>query len=402
MSEASHSLPPAPRVPLPRNVKLLGWASFLNDVASETIFPLLPLVLKEIGAGAIYLGLIEGAAEAVASLLKLFSGGWSDRRGTRKAWIVAGYSLPALIRPTVALVASVWQLLAVRLVDRVGKGLRTSPRDAMIADSTLTAQRGRAFGFHRAMDHLGAALGPVLAAAFLYFWPGEHRTLFLLTILPGLAVLLLLATGLKEVPRQQQKATEFQWSLRPFDRRFRCYLAALALFTLSNSSDLFLIWHAQQLGTAPYLLPLLWFAFHVAKSGGNLLAGGWVDSLGPRRLLVAGWLIYAATYLLFGLASQAWQVWPLFLLYSLHFALSEPAEKTLVTLLAPPEYKGLAFGWFNFTIGLMALPASLMFGAIYSAYGPLAAFGTSAALALLATATVALAVRDRQVRGRKP
>ena len=190
------------------------------------------------------------------------------------------------------------------------------------------------------MDHLGAALGPVLALTFLHFWPGEHRTLFLLTLIPGLAVLVLLLIGLKEVPKQQHAAAEFQWSLRPFDGRFRRYLAALGLFTLGNSSDLFLLWHAQQLGMPATLLPLLWFAFHIAKSGGNLLAGGWVDQVGPRPLLFAGWLIYALTYLLFGLAAESWQIWPLFLLYSLYFALAEPAEKTLVTLLAPAGAQG--------------------------------------------------------------
>jgi hypothetical protein len=261
-----HDDRPAPAAPLPRNVKLLGWASFANDVASETIVPLLPLVLKEVGAGAFSLGLIEGAADAVASLLKLFSGGWSDRRATRKSWIVAGYSLPALIRPLTAVVAAAWQLLAIRLLDRIGKGIRTSPRDAMIADSTPQTLRGRAFGFHRGMDHLGAALGPALAWASLYFLPGEHRKLFLFTLLPGLAVLLLLILGLKEVPRQQSTAKEFRWSLGPFDSRFRRYLAALGLFTLGNSSDLFLVWHAQQLGMPAHLLPLLWLVFHPPRA----------------------------------------------------------------------------------------------------------------------------------------
>jgi MFS family permease len=382
------------RAPLPRNVKLLAWASFFNDVASETIYPLLPVVLKDIGASAAHLGLMEGAADAVASLLKLFSGAWSDRHATRKSWIMAGYSLPALVRPLAAVVAAAWQLLAIRLIDRIGKGVRTSPRDAMIADSTHPSQHGRAFGFHRGMDHLGAALGPVLAASFLYFWPGEHRTLFMLTLIPGLAVLALLIVGLKEPARQERRAGAFDWSLRPFDRRFRRYLVALGLFTLGNSSDLFLLWHAQQLGMDAWLLPLLWCAFHVAKSAGNMFAGRLVDRIGARLPLVIAWLIYALTYLLFGLASHAWQIWPLFLLYSVFYALAEPAEKTLVTLLAPPEHKGLAFGWFNFTIGLTTLPASLIFGALYAQLGALWAFGLGTGLAIVAA--FALPMSHRQ------
>jgi MFS family permease len=288
----------------------------------------------------------------------------------------------------VGLVFAAWQLVALRLIDRVGKGLRTSPRDAMIADSTEPAQRGRAFGFHRGMDHLGAALGPLLAASFLYFRPGEHRTLFLLTIIPGLAVLILLWLGLREPPRQEPKSAQFTWSLKPFDARFRRYLAALALFTLGNSSDAFLLLHAQQLGMAAWLLPLLWCAFHVAKSAGNMVLGPLVDRVGARRPLVAGWTLYAVTYLLFALASQAWHVGPLFLLYSIYYALAEPAEKTFVAALAPSAHQGLAFGWFNFTIGLTALPASLIFGALYAQLGPGWAFGLGAILAVLAALLV--------------
>lgn len=376
--------PPASRL-LPRNVKLLGWASFLNDVASETIFPLLPVLLSQVGAGAMFLGLIEGVSDCVASVLKLFAGGWSDRRGTRKSWVVAGYSFPALIRPLVGLAAAAWHVLAIRVIDRVGKGIRTSPRDAVIADSTDLSQHGRAFGFHRSMDHLGAALGPVLGALFLYFWPGEYRTLFLLTIVPGLAVLALVALGLAEPPKQERPATPLQWSLRPFDSRFRRYLLALALFSLGNSTDLFLLNHAKQLGMAPYQALLLWFVFHIAKSGGNWLAGGWVDRLGPRPVLIAGWIVYAGVYLLFARATAAWQIWPLFLLYSIYYSLAEPAEKAIVTRLTPKDYKGLAFGWFHATVGLSVLPASLAFGALYQQVSPASAFATGAALSAIAT-----------------
>lgn len=380
---------------LPANVKLLSWASCLNDVASEMIYPLLPqFLMTALGGSKFVLGLIEGVAETIASLLKLVSGAWSDRTRSRRGFVVFGYALAGLARPLIGLATAPWQLFAIRSADRVGKGIRTSPRDAMIADSTEPNMRGRAFGFHRAMDHLGAAIGPLLAAAFLFFWPGELRLMFLLTIIPGIVVVGLLVLRLREPmvsdravsepPREAPRLT-----LKPFDRGFRLYLLSLVVFTLGNASDAFLLVRAGELGVPTAMLPLLWFAFHVVKSGGNLIVGRLVDRIGPRPPLFAGWLLYAATYLAFALATAAWQAWLYFLLYGVFYAMTESAEKTLVTQLAGPERKGLAFGWYNFTIGIAALPASLLFGLLYDQYGALAAFGTSAGLALGAVVLLA-------------
>ena len=374
-----------PRQPLPRNVKLLGWASCLNDVASEMIFPLLPqFLITVLGGSRFQLGVIEGVSDSASSLLKLFSGAWSDRVAKRKSFIVFGYVLAAVARPTIGVIAAPWQLFFARAADRVGKGVRTSPRDALIADSTPADFRGQAFGFHRAMDHFGAAIGPVLATAFLWLWPGELRMLFVLTLLPGLFVVGLLLFGLKETATSEPSNQKFQLTLKPVAGSFRLFLLALVVFTLGNSSDAFLLVRAGELGVPTMLLPLLWFVFHVVKSGGNLIVGRLVDRVGPRLPLFVGWLLYAGVYIAFALAAAQWHAWTLFLVYGLFYALTEPAEKTLVANLVGPERKGLAFGWYNFTIGVVAFPSNLIFGALYEQFGPLAAFGSGATLALAA------------------
>lgn len=379
---------------LPRNVKLLGLASLLNDVASEMIFPLMPqFLLTVLGGSKAWLGLIEGVADTTASLLKLWAGAWSDRAGRRKTFVVAGYVVAALARPLTGLVTAPWQLFVVRSADRVGKGIRTAPRDALLADAADPAIRGRAFGFHRAMDHLGAALGPVLATLFLLAWPGALRTLFLLTFVPGLAVAALIVFGLKETQRVDERPLSPRLTLRPFDRNFRLYLATLIVFTLGNSSDAFLLVRAGELGVPTALLPLLWFAFHVVKSVGNYLSGPVVDRLGPRPLILGGWVVYAAVYVAFALITTAWQAWVVFLAYGVFYALTEPAEKTLVTHLVGADRRGLAFGWFNFAIGVAALPSSLLFGWLYDRFGSTVAFGWGAILAGIA-ALMLLGVRS--------
>jgi len=364
---------------------VLGGTSLLNDIASEMIFPLLPTFLLTIlGGNRFYLGVIEGAADSVASLLKLWSGGRSDQIGRRKGFVLFGYVLAAVTRPLIGIIVAPWQLLVIRVGDRIGKGVRAAPRDALIADSTDPSIRGRAFGFHRAMDHLGAAIGPLLAAAFLWFWPEQLRTLFLLTIVPGMAVVLLLIFGLQEAPTVEQPRERLHLSLQPFDRNFRLYLLALVIFTLGNSSDAFLLVRAGELGVPTNVLPLLWCVFHIVKSLSNLLLGRAVDRFGPRPFIYLGWFVYAGVYIVFGLATTAWEAWALFLIYALFYGLTEPAEKAMVAILVGPERKGLAYGWYNFAIGIATLPSSLIFGALYQFYGSMVAFGCGAALALIA------------------
>lgn len=370
---------------LPPNVTVLGWVSFLNDVASEMIFPLLPqFLLTVLGGNRFWLGVIEGIVDSASSVVKLWSGAWSDRVGSRKGLVLLGYALAGLTRPLIGIITSPWQLLGIRLADRLGKGTRNPPRDALIADSVAPEVRGRAFGFNRAMDHAGAAVGPILAAAFLLVWPGKYSTLFLLAVIPGLLVVLLLALGLREPPRTTTTTPEMTWTLRPLGRGFRRYLLTLVIFTLGNSSDAFLLVRAGELGVATAVLPILWCVFHLLKSGGNMLAGRAVDRIGSRPMILGGWMLYAGIYLGFAMASTPWHIWLLFMGYALFYAFTEPAEKTLVANLVGPEQRGLAFGWFNAAVGIGTLPASLLFGWLYQTFGALTAFGTGAALAVVA------------------
>ncbi|MHB8974074.1 MAG: MFS transporter, partial [Pirellulaceae bacterium] len=266
--------------------------------------------------------------------------------------------------------------------------------DALIADSVVPEMRGRAFGFNRAMDHLGAAVGPILAAIFLWFWPAQYRPLFLLAVIPGLLVVLLLAVGLREPGTQTAVARRMNWTLRPFGNEFRLYLLALVVFTLGNSSDAFLLVRASELGVATPMLPILWCVFHVLKSGGNMVAGRVVDRIGSRPMILGGWIVYAVIYLGFAVASAEWQVWLLFAGYAVSYAFTEPAEKTLVANLVGPDRRGLAYGWFNAAVGIGTFPASLLFGGLYESFGALAAFGTGAGLALLA-GLMLLGIRPR-------
>jgi MFS family permease len=368
------------------NVRVLGWASFLNDVASEMIFPLVPKFLESVlrSSNVAYLGLIEGLADSISSLLKLWSGSWSDRVGSRKGFIVIGYLLAAIARPLSGVVQVPWHLLATRATDRIGKGIRSAPRDALTVDSTDSKNLGWAFGFQRAMDHLGAVVGPGLASLLLWLWTDDLRWIFLSTIVPGALVVALVTLGLKEQPIKSQARPAPSLSLKPFGANFRVYLLAMLLFTLGNSSDSFLLVRANQLGVHEVWLPILWLVLHIVKSSGSVAAGGLVNRLGTRPMILFGWLIYALVYLGFGLATSAWQIWALFCIYGVYYAVTEPVEKVFVAHLAGPERKGLAYGWFNFSVGIGALPASLIFGLLYNQLGALVAFGFGAALALLA------------------
>ncbi|MEN6458075.1 MAG: MFS transporter [Thermoguttaceae bacterium] len=387
--------PPAEKKTLPRNVKVLGWASLLNDVAGEIIYPLLADFLINVLHGTkLWLGVIDGTAESLSSFVKLWSGRRADRAGGHKRFVIFGYALGALLRPLAGLATVPWHLFTIRVTERLGKGVRNPPRDALIADSTAPEIRGWAFGFHQSMDHLGAAIGPAVAAAFLWFHPEGLRTLFLWTALPGLLAVLLLLFGLKS-PKgaasacQAKAAPGHLLTLKPFDRNFRLYLLALLVFTLGNSSDLFLLARARDLGMSLWLVPILWGAFGAVKGVGNLVAGPVVDRVGPRPMVLLGWALYAIIYLAFGLATAAWQIWTLFLIYGIYYALTEPAEKTLVANLVGHENRGLAYGWYNGVIGAATLPASVLFGALYSQCGAMTAFSTGALLALVAAVLLA-------------
>lgn len=378
---------------LPRTVWFLGALSLLNDAASELVYPLVPLYLSSVLlAGPRTLGLIEGAAEATASLLKLFAGAWSDRSGTAKPWVLGGYGAAAIARPLIALVASWPALLVLRLLDRAGKGLRTAPRDAMLARAVQPGQRGLAFGFHRAMDNAGAVIGPVAGALALRAGLPIQDVL-LWTLVPGLACVAL-AASLPEVPLEigRRVVTDWRWQALPVT--FRRYLGALALFTLANSSNMFLLLRAKALGLPAYQVPLAWGAVALVAALLSVPMSAWSDRLPRQRLIVAGWGLYGLLYLALGLLPPApILVWIWFLLYGVFLAATEGAEKALVADLVPPAQLGSAYGWFNLIAGLLLLPASYLFGQLWEHVSPLAAFAASAGFAGAAAVRLHLVLR---------
>lgn len=375
------------------NVLILGLVSFLTDVSSEMIYPLLPLFVATLpGGSAAFLGLIEGAAETTAALLKLVSGSYSDRIRSRKGLVLGGYGLSALARPLIALAASPLGVLLVRVSDRVGKGVRTSPRDALIADSSPPDGRGKAFGFHRSMDHAGAVLGPLLATAALYLLADDLRTVFWLAGIPGILAVALILLKVREVPREAAPLSPVKKLLPgPLPRGpIRGYLAILLLFTLGNSSDAFLLLKAGQSGMSASRVALLWTAFHVVKMLATMPFGALSDRIGRKRVIICGWTVYALAYGGFALAVSQWQIWCVFLFYGLFYGLTEGVEKALMADLAPPALTGTAFGWYNLALGVGALPASLLFGGIWSWAGPAAAFCFGAVLAGVAALLLVL------------
>ena len=388
---------------LPRNVFAISLVSLLNDASSEIIYPLLPIFLSStLGASARAIGTIEGSAESISSLLKLYAGYLSDRLRKRKLLVVSGYALATLVRPLLAFANSWQQVLVIRLTDRVGKGFRTSPRDAMIADTVEVEQRGIAFGFHRAMDHGGAVIGPLLGYLLVYLLvtnrnapnSSEFTKIFLLASVPAFAAVVVAIFFMRESlpgPKAPANATGEapKLSLRGFDGNFKRFLLVLALFTLSNSSDSFLILRARDAGVSVTAIPLLWAAHHGSKVLSSLFGGDLSDRLGRKRLIVSGWILYAAVYAGFAFVTTAVSVWILFLIYGIYFGLAEGAEKALVADLVRPEQRGTAYGLYNLAFGITVLPASVLMGVIWDKWGPLTAFlfsatlGATAALLLL-------------------
>jgi len=382
-------------------VLVLAAVSFLTDASSEIIYPLLPIFLTTVlGASASAVGAIEGAAETTSALLKLASGWWSDRARRRKPLVVAGYALASLARPLVAVAQSAAQVLAIRLTDRVGKGIRGSPRDALIAESVDPSIRGRAFGFHRAADHAGAVVGPLIAFALLRWEHLPLRTVFLFAALPGVLSVIVLVLGVRETPRETRVTTAKKTTAPSLDaslgRPFWVFLSSVLLFTLGNSTDAFLILRANQLGVSVALIPILWAALHVVKSAASVPGGALSDRFGRKPLIIAGWAVYAAVYIGFGRASETWHAWALFLAYGTFFGLTEGTEAAMVADLVGRDRRGTAYGWYYLAVGIGALPASVLFGFVWDRFSPRSAFELGAALAF-AAALVLVAVRPRRL-----
>ncbi len=371
---------------MPRVVVSLGVVSLLTDLSSEMIYPLLPVFLTTVlGAGPAALGVIEGIAESTAAILKLVSGAWSDRLRRRKPLIVIGYGLASVARPLIGL-ATVWPaVLALRFSDRVGKGIRTSPRDALIADATPADARGAAYGLHRAMDHLGAVLGPLAAAALLAVPGITLRHVFLLAAVPGAAVVLVLLLAVRETARVRRRETsDPARGLGQAGQRLRPFLIAVAVFTLGNSTDAFLLLRLGDVGFSAAWIASLWAALHVVKLAASAAGGRLSDRFGRRGPMLAGWSVYAAVYALFAAVERP--VWFVigFLVDGLSFGLTEPVEKAWVSDLVPETVRGSAFGLYHATVGLTAFPASVLFGVLWRLLGAPTAFATGAILAFLA------------------
>jgi MFS family permease len=391
---------------LPRNVFAISLVSLLNDASSEIVYPLLPVFLSvTLGASPGIVGLIEGTAESISSLLKLFAGHFSDRHGKRKVFVVFGYVLSSFTRPLLAFAGSWPQVLGVRLADRVGKGIRTAPRDAMIADNVRIEERGLAFGFHRAMDHTGAVIGPLLGYLLIFLLAANRNAptaadftkIFLLASIPALAAVVVVAFFVRESyrPANGPDAQPARLSLRGFDSNFKRFLVLVALFTLSNSSDAFLLLRAQSRGVSVAAIPLLWAMLHVSKVVSSVFGGDLSDRLGRRRLIVSGWILYAAVYAGFAFVVNPISVWILFLIYGIYFGLAEGAEKALVADLVRPDQRGTAYGLYNLAFGITVLPASLLMGGLWVWRGPEMAFLVSAVLGSSAAILLLLLVRTR-------
>ncbi len=371
---------------LPRNVWVVTVTSFLTDVSSEMVVHVLPLYLANVlGARTGVIGLIEGAGETAASLLKLLSGWLSDRLGSRKWLTVAGYSLSTLAKPFL-LIAGTWEVvLAVRLSDRVGKGIRTAPRDALIADSIDETQRGVAFGLHRAGDTAGAALGLLIAlivvASVQHFGmlltDGTFKTLVAISIVPAVLAVIALAFGVREVPLKTGARLP-RLSLAEFDNRFKAFLLIVVLFTLGNSSDAFLVLRAQERGVSVTGIMAMVLLFNIVYATLAGPAGRLSDRIGRRRLIVAGWLVYGLIYLGFALAGAGWQLFALYALYGIYYGVTEGVGKALIADLVAPEQRGTAYGLYNAAVAVMALPASFIAGVLWQGIGSFAGFGPRA------------------------
>jgi MFS family permease len=439
---------------IPQVVIMLGLVSLFTDAATEMIYPLLPAYVAALGSGAIILGVIEGVAETTASMLKLISGIISDKIGRRRVFVLIGYSISTIFRPITGLVSAAWEIIFIRMLDRVGKGIRSAPRDALIAAASDNSIRGKSFGFDRAMDHTGAVIGPFLAIiTLLILFAGFNikdsllalRWTFILAIIPGILAVLTIILFVKEKKPAVAETRKLKISIKDFDTNFKKYLVVMVLFTLGNSSDAFLLFRVEEAihksgavinfvsGIEPLhrmisnfgnddaqariinilFLPLIWAFFHIIKVVFSTHLGALSDRIGRKIVINIGWAIYAFVYISFALLVflpanlQIIATFFLFAVYALFYAFSEGAEKAFVADIVRDEQRGTAFGLFNFAIGIGALPASVIFGLLYSSfdkiipgYGGTVAFGFGGTIALISMILLAVVVKEPKGPGR--
>jgi len=370
-----------------KNIFFLGLVSFLTDVSSDMVYPLLPVFLTEVlHSSKVFVGLIEGVAESTASLFKVFSGWFSDKIGKRKPIVILGYSLSSISKPLLALVTSGWQVLFIRFGDRVGKGVRTSPRDALIAESSAENRRGTSFGLHRAMDSAGAIIGPLLAFLLLPLLNKNYRHFFLLASIPAFFSVLVLFLWVKEARSRKKEVVilERKKGIK-FDNKFKIFILIVAIFTLGNSSDAFLFLRAKSLGVNLILIPLLWGFFNLVYTLSSIPAGILSDRIGRKKVILLGFTVYGLAYLGFAFATQALHIWVLFALYGIYYGISDGALRAFVADMVKDEDKrGTAYGFYHGAIGLCALPASLILGFLWQGFGAAVAFSFGSILAIIA------------------
>jgi MFS family permease len=391
-----------------KNIYMLGSVSLFNDLSSEMIYPLIPSFIKSVlGLGPAFLGILEGIAESTNSILKLFTGYFSDKIKKRKPFAVGGYALSNLSRPLIGLARSWGVLLFLRFSDRMGKGIRTSPRDAMIADFSPVNRRGFAFGFQRSMDHIGAVLGSMTAGLLLYFFSVEIKTIFLISAVPGVIAVLLMIFGVRSTYRRDnlvknkaeplekysasKNSTNSRKGILKFSdfkklgKRFNLYLIILVIFTLGNSTDAFLLLRASELGYQIAAIPFLWAILHISKAVFCVLGGHLSDKIGRKIMILSGWFVYFLTYAGFAYFNKHYLIYILFIVYGLYFGLTEGVERALVADIVPEGNLGTAYGFYNLSLGIATLPASIIFGFIWKAYSFRAAFLTGALISIVAS-----------------
>ncbi|MDD3815179.1 MAG: MFS transporter [Desulfocapsaceae bacterium] len=368
-----------------RNVFFTGLVSFFMDVSSEMIYPLVPLFLTSVlGINMSMVGLVEGIAESTASLLKVFSGWFSDWTRQRKNLMLAGYAISTLSRPLMALAGSWQHVLSSRFTDRLGKGIRTAPRDAIIVEATQASHLGRAFSFHRAMDTLGAVVGPAIAFFFLGIFNNDYRTIFWLSMVPGVIAVILIILFIEEKKRQPTPQKERpRLTFKHFDWKVKFFIMISTLFALGNSSDAFLILRAQQVGIPALTIPVVYLVFNLVYSLSAIPAGMAADKFGKKRIILLGFVLFAGLYYGFAVVTNVSAVWLLFGLYGLFMGLTEGIQKAFLATIIPPDFKATAFGVYAAAVGLAMLPASLIAGWLWEHVSPAATFYFGTATATL-------------------
>jgi MFS family permease len=390
-----------PRLPvwLTRNILTLGLVSLFTDISTEMGYSIIPVFLKDVlKTSPVLIGLIEAIAESTASTLKSFSGYISDRLKKRKALIFIGYSLSTVIKPLLAVSSAWWHVLAIRFADRFGKGIRSAPRDALIAESSKPEYFGRTYGFHKTLDNLGAVLGPALAFVILSISNQNYRLVFGLAFIPALVAILLILFGVKDIIVQSTRT--FRFSFRALNPKFKWFLLVLVIFTLGNSSDAFLILRARDIGIAGKFIPLLWLVFNVSNFLSAYPAGAISDRIGRQKSIFIGFMIFCVSYAGLAFSPHPLTVWVLFIFYGLYYGFSEGNLKAFVADLTPPDIRGTAFGIYYTAVGVTLLPANLLMGILWQKYGFRNALLVGSALSLISGLMLITMLRTEKLPAR--